>query len=136
MKRLLIVYNPRSSRAADVKMEVIDKARKLAGFMVGKYEIEKIGLDQNVANLAKILKDGDIVLSAGGDATGVIAVNAIIESGRDVTLAVLPYGNFNDLARTLGTNRFKDIFDLDLSFEDRKLGRTALSVSENKYCVL
>ena len=101
MKRLLIVYNPRSSRAADVKVEVIDKARKLAGFMVGKYEIEKIGLDQNVANLAKILKDGDIVLSSGGDATGVIAVNAIMKSGRDVVLAVLPYGNFNDLARTL-----------------------------------
>ena len=130
MKRLLIVYNPHSSGAVDVAQEVLKPARLLKGYMVGKYEVVKIGIEQNIKNLAKLLKDDDILVAAGGDATGVIAVNAIMQSGRDVTLAVLPYGNFNDLARTLGTNRFKDIFDLDLSFEDRKLGRTALSVSE------
>lgn len=111
MKRLLIVYNPRSSRAEDVRAEVLDKAKNLPGMMVGKYEIEKTDVDQNAKKFAKILKDGDMVLSAGGDATGVIAINGIIESGKDATLAVLPYGNFNDLARTLGTEKFEEVFD-------------------------
>ena len=49
-------------------------------------------------------------MSAGGDATAAIAANAIIKSGKDATLSVLPYGNFNDLARTLGTMKYEDIF--------------------------
>ena len=110
MKRLLIIYNPRSSRYADVKKEVLEPARKLTGYMVGKYEIEKTDIDQNVRKFAKLLKDGDMVLAAGGDATGVIAVNGILQSGCDVVLAVLPYGNFNDLARTLGTEKFEEVF--------------------------
>ncbi|MBR3248657.1 hypothetical protein IKF89_01335 [Candidatus Saccharibacteria bacterium] len=111
MKRLFVVYNPRSSRYASVKAEVLERLNELAGFLVGKYEVEKIGIEGNVEKLAKLLKDGDTVLAAGGDATGVIAANAIMQSGCDVTLAVLPYGNFNDLARTLGTNSFDDVFD-------------------------
>lgn len=111
MKRLLVVYNPRSSRYADVKAEVLERLPELKGYMVGKYEVAKIGVEENVARLAELLKDGDMVLAAGGDATGVIAVNGILESGCDVTLAVLPYGNFNDLARTLKTKNFDDIFN-------------------------
>ena len=110
MKRLLIVYNPRSSRYADVREEVLALARDLTGYMVGKYEIEKTDVDRNARKFAGILKDGDMVLAAGGDATAVIAVNGILQSGRDVELAVLPYGNFNDLARTLGTEKFEDVF--------------------------
>lgn len=112
VKRLLVVYNPRSSRYAEVREGVLCKVRDLPGYMVGKYEVEKIGIEGNVTKLTGILQDGDTVVTAGGDATGVIAVNAILQSDcRDVTLAVLPYGNFNDLARTLGTKTFEDIFD-------------------------
>ena len=109
MKRLFIVYNPRSSRFLDVKKEVLDKTKNLKGYMVGKYEVEPTDVDENAKNLAKILKDGDLVLSAGGDATASISANGILRSNKDVTLAVLPYGNFNDLARTLGTKRFEDL---------------------------
>lgn len=110
MRRLIIVYNPRSSRYADVKSQVLDKAKNLEGVLVGKYEIKKIGLDKNVEKLAEILRDEDIVISAGGDATGVMSANAIIRSGKDVVLAVLPFGNFNDLSRTLGVEKFDDVF--------------------------
>lgn len=110
MKRLLIVYNPRSSRYAEVEAGVLVPARELKGYVVGKYEVEKTSLEENVAKLAKILRDDDMVLAAGGDATGVIAANGILQSGCDATLAVLPYGNFNDLARTLGAKGFDDIF--------------------------
>ena len=110
MKRLLVVYNPYSSRFKDVECEVLSRVRDLKGYMVGKYEIAKIGVDENVKQIAKIIRDGDLVLSVGGDATAVVAANGIITSGKDATLSVLPYGNFNDLARTLKTRVFDDVF--------------------------
>lgn len=84
--------------------------RNLNGYMIGKYEIQRIGVDKNVEQFAKLVQDGDLVLSVGGDATGVIAANGVLKSGKDATLAVLPYGNFNDLARTLGTKKLDDVF--------------------------
>ncbi len=109
MKRLFIVYNPRSSRYSDVKKAVLNRQKDLKGYIVGKYEVEPTDVDKNATKFAKILKDGDFVISAGGDATGVIAVNAILKSEKDVTLAVLPFGNFNDFSSTLGTKSFNDI---------------------------
>lgn len=109
MKRLFIVYNPRSSRYSDVKKDVLDRQKIFKGFIVGKYEVEPTDVDKNATKFAKILKDGDLVISAGGDATGVIASNAILKSEKDVTLAVLPFGNFNDLSHTLGTETLEDI---------------------------
>ncbi len=108
MRRLIIVYNPRSSRFVDVKREVLEPVKALKGYMVGKYEVEPTDVDKNAAKLSKILEDGDLVISAGGDATGVISSNAILKSKKDATLAVLPYGNFNDLARTLGIKKVED----------------------------
>ena len=110
MQRLLIVYNPRSSRFAEVSKDVIERSRELTGYIIGKYEVAPTNLEDNINKLSKILKDDDLVLSAGGDATGIIAVNAILKSNKDVRLAVLPYGNFNDLSRTLRTNTFDDVF--------------------------
>ena len=109
MQRIIIIYNPHSSRFSDVKKEVLDLAKHLKGYMVGKYEVEKTNLDANIAKLSKLIKDKDIIISAGGDATGVIASNGILKSGKDATLAVLPYGNFNDLSHTLGTSKLEDI---------------------------
>ena len=118
MKRLFIVYNPRSSRFLDVKQEVLSRAKELNGYLVGKYEVADTNLEDNFKQLSRILEDGDLVLSAGGDATAIIAVNAVLQSGKDVTLSVLPYGNFNDLSRTLRTNSFDDVFLGDASTRD------------------
>ena len=117
MRRLFIVYNPRSTRFVDVEKEVLSKARELKGFIIGKYEVEPTDVDKNATKFAKLLKDGDLVLSAGGDATGIIASNGILKSSKDATLAVLPYGNFNDLARTIGTMNTNKLFEL---FSDQK----------------
>lgn len=111
MNRLIIIYNPRSSRFSEVEQDVISRIRKLQGYVVGKYEVAPTNLEDNIKKLAKILRDGDLVLSAGGDATGIIASNAIIYSKKDATLAVLPYGNFNDLSRTLRTKELEDIIN-------------------------
>lgn len=113
MQRLIIVYNPRSSRYADVRTEVLKPAAKLSGYMVGKYEVAKTNLEDNIKHLAKLLNNDDIVISAGGDATGVITVNAAMRALKKhkirVKVAVLPYGNFNDLSRTLGLSTLSDV---------------------------
>lgn len=111
MRRLLLIYNPRSSQYIRVKDEVISRASKLNGYMIGKFAIKKAPFEENVKALKKVLQDGDIAIAAGGDATAAVTANAILESKKDVTLGVLPYGNFNDLARTLGTMKYNDIFD-------------------------
>ena len=114
MKHLFVIYNPRSSRYADVESEVLSHLSEIKGCLIGKYEVAPTNIDDNIDRLTKLLEDGDLVISAGGDATGIIASNAILKSGKDVTLAALPYGNFNDLARTLRTKRLSDVIK-DLS---------------------
>ncbi len=111
MQRLLIIYNENSSQYVHVREEVLSRLPDLKGYIIGKYIIKKTNFEDNVACLAKILKNNDIVISAGGDATAAVSANAIIKSGKDVTLGVLPYGNFNDLARTLGIKKFEDILN-------------------------
>lgn len=103
MQRLIVVYNPNSSQYVHVRDDVLLPVLSLKGLMIGKFAIRKVSFEENLKELKKILKEGDIVVAAGGDATAAVAANAIIESKKDVTLGVLPYGNFNDLARTLGT---------------------------------
>jgi diacylglycerol kinase family enzyme len=99
MQRLFVIYNPRSSNFCRVNKEVLSKLSGLKGYVIGKYEIKKTNFDDNVATLSKLFKNGDTVIAAGGDATAAMAMNAIIKSGKNVTLSPLPYGNFNDFAR-------------------------------------
>lgn len=108
LKKLIVVYNPRSSKHAAVAQEVLAPARKLSGWLVGKYEVKEAGLGENADGLAKILNDGDLVIAAGGDGTATMAANGVMRSGKDVALGVLGYGNFNDLARMLKAKRAVD----------------------------
>lgn len=101
LKRLVIVYNSRSSKHAALEAEVLAPARKLSGWLVGKYEVLPTHVRDNAERLAKTLQDGDLVIVAGGDGTASVAVNGIMLSEKDVTLGVLGYGNFNDVARML-----------------------------------
>lgn len=111
MKRLLIVYNKRSANYSRVQKEVLNVAHQLQGWVVGKYEIKNVPVEQNIAHLAKILQNGDLVVVAGGDGTASVAVNGVMHSHKDVTLGVLGYGNFNDLAHTLGAKSLSKIID-------------------------
>ncbi|MBQ3296478.1 hypothetical protein IJI79_00545 [Candidatus Saccharibacteria bacterium] len=129
MSRLVLVYNPNSTNYKRVKKDVLDQKTELfKDYNLADYTIKKIGFENNVKSLAKVLKNGDIVLSLGGDATAAITANAILESEKDARLAVLPYGNFNDLARTLGTMKFKDI---NLNSKPTKLYPLEIYVDNN-----
>ncbi|MDO5480504.1 MAG: diacylglycerol kinase family protein [Candidatus Saccharibacteria bacterium] len=109
MSRLILIYNPNSSNYRRVKKDVLDKKAEIfAGYELSEYTIKKIGFANNVKNLKAEIRDGDFCFALGGDATAAITANAILESEKDAILAVLPYGNFNDLARTLGTMKLSD----------------------------
>ncbi len=110
MKRLFIVYNPRSSHYAQVKKDIIEKLKGLKGVMIGKFEVAPTNVDDNAKRLAKVLSSGDLVIAAGGDGTANIAVNGIMLSrAQNVKFGVIGYGNFNDVARTFGGLKLEDI---------------------------
>lgn len=105
LKKLIIVYNPRSSLAGAIEREVLTPARKISGWLVGRYVVRAASLVKNAQKLAQILNDGDLVVAAGGDGTAAMVANAILRSGKTATLGVLGYGNFNDIARMTRTKR-------------------------------
>ena len=110
MKRLFIVYNPRSSHYEQVKTDIIDRLKGLKGVMAGKFEVAATNVDDNARRLAKVLSSGDLVIAAGGDGTANIAVNGIMLSrAQNVKFGVIGYGNFNDVARTFGNLKLDDI---------------------------
>lgn len=122
-RHIVLVFNPRSANFSRVAEEVIAILPENSA----QYEVQPTDVDDNAAKLAKTLRDGDLVVSAGGDATATIAVNGCLLSGRDVVFAALPYGNFNDVARLLGHQTLKNIlkgktselFPLDCQIDDR-----------------
>ncbi len=114
MKRLIVVYNPRSSHHAQIERDVLTKTRGLRGYLVGKYEVADTDVDDNADKLAKILRDDDLVVSAGGDGTATIAMNGIMLSeAKNVRLGVVGFGNFNDTARSFGSMKFEEILKGD-----------------------
>lgn len=111
MRRLMIVYNPRSSKFLRVKTEVLDYARELPGFLVGKFEVQPTNIMDNARKLSQILENNDLVVAAGGDGTATICLNAAMLAEKDVELGVLPYGNFNDIVGTLKTQNLQQVLE-------------------------
>ena len=110
MKRLIIVYNPRSSHFGDVKEQVIEPARHLRGWTIARFEVSQENVDVNAKRLAKILNDNDTVIAVGGDGTASAATNGILLSeAKAVRLGVIGMGNFNDTSRCFNNLKFDDI---------------------------
>lgn len=111
LKKMLVIYNPRSSQYTAVEKEVFAELRKLRGWMVGKYAVKPTNFAENVGNIAKLVDDGDLVIVAGGDGSTAMMINGVMRSGKDVTVGVLGYGNFNDVAGTLGEGNFAELME-------------------------
>lgn len=110
MKRLIIVYNSRSSHFKNVEEDVIEPARHLRGWMVARFEVAQTSVDDNVRRLARFLTDDDLVIAAGGDGTATIAINGVMMTpAKNVRIGVMGYGNFNDSARCFGNLNFEEI---------------------------
>lgn len=105
MKRLVIIYNPRSSGYRRVEVEVLGRAPEGTTL----FEVADTSVDDNAGRFSEFVRDGDLVVAAGGDGTVTIAANGILLSKKKARLGVLPYGNFNDLARTFGLKTLEEI---------------------------
>ena len=115
MRRLIIVYNPRSSHFKKVQTEVLSQVQDLEGWTVEKYEVADTDVDDNATQFADVLRDNDLVVAAGGDGTATIAANGVLLSrANNVKFGVLGCGNFNDMARTFGAKTLTDIIDGNL----------------------
>jgi len=116
-RRVFLVYNPRSSKAIFVKESVAKPLAEIPGIMFGKYEVKPTDVDNNAETLSKILDDGDIVIAAGGDGTATIGLNGCMLSGKDVRFMAVPFGNFNDMARTLKLASGKELYPLEAKID-------------------
>ncbi len=109
--RVLVVCNKDSSRFGQIREEVLDRLKP--GFEVFYVDTSR-DVDENAKELLGCLRSGDRVVSAGGDGTAAICVNALAGAEarlKDLSLAVLPYGNFNDIAHTFGRPEIERIED-------------------------
>ena len=118
-RRVIVVYNPRSSKAVFVRESVIKPLQEIPGVMFGKYEVKPTDVDDNAGELAKILIDGDIVITAGGDGTATIGLNGCMLSEKAVRFMSVPFGNFNDMARTLKKASGKELYPLKATIDGK-----------------
>lgn len=111
---IIVVYNPRSSKASRVRTEVLEVLAS-AGREFKTYEVLPTNVDDNARRLSKEISEGDLVVSAGGDGTATIGLNgvvlAILERKKHASFGVLPFGNFNDTARLLGCRGIAEILE-------------------------
>jgi YegS/Rv2252/BmrU family lipid kinase len=96
-KRALVLVN-RSGRRGRRRVDTGVDALEEAGFEVSVLFARNP--DRIPEAIRRRGKDVDIIVIGGGDGTISHACSAVLESGRP--LGILPLGNANDLARTLG----------------------------------
>ncbi|MFP5351837.1 MAG: diacylglycerol/lipid kinase family protein [Actinomycetota bacterium] len=97
--KLLLVTNPSSGSASKHDREALLRALSPLGEIEA---IEPASLDDFASEVLAAARGRDLVVSAGGDGTLNCTVNALEGVLDEVTLALLPLGTGNDLARTLG----------------------------------
>ena len=104
--RLIIVINPRSSGFSFISKKILKPvyASSLSEGEIITFEIQPTNPLDNAQKMAKILKNGDKILVAGGDGTAHIASNAVAFSGKKVQIKYTGFGNFNDHACSFSAN--------------------------------
>lgn len=103
-ERVSVIVNPRAGRGRGARMI----PRLLAGFAeAGITDVRMTSAkgDEHALAQAAIEEGSTTIVVVGGDGTTTHVANAILNSGRDVRLAVLPAGTGNDFAKALGTDK-------------------------------
>ena len=117
MDKVRFIYNPYSGENMILKeLDIIMKMHQEKGYQVIPYRI------QQGKNVAEALEDLDetykYILIAGGDGTVDTVVNAMINKGIDLPIAILPVGTANDFGKFLNIPAdVKDALEKILSTE-------------------
>ena len=91
--RVTIMHNPTAGKGQVKKRDLL-AACKLAGLSASYYSTKTAGWKK------ALRKRADLVVVAGGD--GTVSKIACQRVGRDVPLAIVPLGNANNIARSVG----------------------------------
>ena len=128
--RVILVCNCKSTGHKRVEKEVVKPLREFIlqqkGMTFLRFDVESPTLEENVERLSKLIMNGDVVLTAGGDGTAGIGVNGIMQSGKAAKFYVIPYGNFNDIIQILRPNSGKKVYPIE-ALMDGKHFRYALA---------
>ena len=97
--KVLLITNPASGGAAKHDRDEIFGALRAIGPVES---LEPSSLDDFPTEVQAAGRGVDLVVTAGGDGTFNCTVNALYDRLDELTLALIPMGTGNDLARTLG----------------------------------
>lgn len=103
-ERVSVIVNPEAGRGRGAKM--IPRIHEIFAAR-GVRDIRDTRTKGDESRLARhlIANGSTTIVVVGGDGTTTHVANAILESGRDVRLAILPAGTGNDFAKVLGTDK-------------------------------
>ena len=129
--KVLTIINPTSGKG-----NIADYANEI------KHNLEEQNMEVNIQltkkgyNAKKIIADNiegqDLVLICGGDGTFNEAISAIMESGIQISIAYIPLGTTNDLARSLNMP-IKDISITKKLLESKAKVLDIGKFNENRY---
>ena len=121
--RVILVCNCKSTGHKRVEKEVVKPLREFIlqqkGMTFLRFDVESPTLEENAERLSKLIMNGDVVLTAGGDGTAGIGVNGIMQSGKAAKFYVIPYGNFNDIIQILRPNSGKKVYPIEALVDGR-----------------
>ncbi len=99
IKNLIIVQNSQSTR-----FESIHRLFQLLDAYELTYEVyhtPSADTEENIQAMQQDLPDGAMIISAAGDGTAMQVINAVLRAEKgETTLGFVPFGNFNDIARS------------------------------------
>lgn len=98
MPQALLIINPQSRNGQADALDEATKLLKSSGMTVERCVTESVS--HMVSCIEQYTENDSIVIVAGGDGTISSALGAVYRSQH--TLAILPMGTANDLARSLG----------------------------------
>ena len=103
VNRLVIVRSPKSTRARQYTKVRADLQRQanIKGWTISEIEITDLPYYQAVKKIATNIRDGDLVLAAGGDGIAQTTFQAIYTSKSGSIFTTVPLGNANDVSRAI-----------------------------------
>ncbi|MGG7177995.1 YegS/Rv2252/BmrU family lipid kinase [Clostridium paraputrificum] len=98
MKKVRFIYNPYSGENAILhELDEVMRLHQEKGYQIVPYRIQR---DTNISEALDIIdKDYKYILIAGGDGTVDSVVNAMMDRGIDIPIAILPVGTANDFGK-------------------------------------
>ena len=102
-ERVTVIVNPKAGRGRGGRMVPEITARFAEAGITDVKTTSNAGDEREIARDA-IAAGSTTLAVVGGDGTTNHVANAILDSGNDVRLAILPAGTGNDFAKVVGTN--------------------------------